>query len=199
MKISKQIVKRGQIPSKDVLISLYENHTLQEIAEIYGTTKQRVRKWFDILEIVKRSRGGGNNRKVIDDVTCEQLVSYVTSKLSNKEISKIIGCSVSNVARLLNRYKIYREYDTNEYQKYCKQVRLLSEKNYVAYYDEINPDKYPRTLCGVEGGYQLDHIRSVRECYDMQISAEECSSRTNLQIITWEENLQRRKFTKRSV
>jgi len=79
--------------------------------------------------------------------------------------------------------------DTPQYKKYRKQVDLLTEKNYVKYKDIINPDNKPRTKCGVEGGYQLDHIDPVYEGYINNISPEELAKVENLRIIPWKENL----------
>ena len=192
MKLRNQKIKYKQLPSKEEMIELYKSYTLQEIADLYGTTKTRVRRWFDKLEIPKRPQGGGNNRKVIDRVTKEQLVELVKSKKTNKEISEILGCSVSNVCRLLSKYELKREYNMSEYRKYSNKVRRLTEKIYVKYKSIINPNNYPRTLCGVDGGYQIDHKLSVRFCYDNNISEEVCASVENLQIIEWSKNLNKR-------
>jgi hypothetical protein len=79
-----------------------------------------------------------------------------------------------------------------EYDKYVNKVRKLTEQTYVEFKDEINPQDYPRTLCGVSGGYQLDHIISVKECWNRNISAENAAAKDNLQMVTWESNLEKR-------
>jgi hypothetical protein len=192
MKLNRQKIKYGKLPLKQDLVELYETHTLQEIAEVYQTTKTRVRKWFDALEIQKRPQGGGNNRKVIDSVTKEELLNLINSKKTNKQIANLLKCSVSNVCRLLNYYNLGRQNNTTHYKKYCNKVRRLTEKTYVKYQNIINPNNYPRTLCGVEGGYQIDHKLSVRFCYDNNISEEVCSSIDNLQMLEWSKNLNKR-------
>jgi transposase len=192
MKLKEQKIKYKQIPPKEELIELYKSNTLQQIANFYGTTKTRVIKWFDNLEIEKRPQGGGNNRKFIDNVTETKLIEFLKFKKTNKEIAKILGCSVSNVCRLLHRYGLKREYNMNEYKKYSNKVRRLTEKNYVKCLDIINPNNYPRTLCGVDGGYQIDHKLSVRFCYDNNISEEVCACLDNLQMIEWSKNLNKR-------
>lgn len=166
--------------------------TLQQIADHYQTTKTRVRKWFDKLGIPKNKQGGGNNRKVIDNISEEDLRKMVSEGLTNKKMSQHIGCSVSNVCRLLSKYGIKRDYKTPEYAKYNRKVRLLTEKVYADNMEKINPDNHPRTLCGVPGGYQLDHIVPIRECFDKNISPEQAADVSNLQMITWEKNLQKR-------
>jgi AraC-like DNA-binding protein len=192
MELKKQKIKYGDLPIKEELMDLYRTHTLQEIAEIYQTTKTRVRKWFDILEIQKRPQGGGNNRKVIDSITKQELFNLINSKKTNKQIASLLNCSVSNVCRLLNYYNLGRQNTTTHYKKYCNKVRRLTEKNYVKYQNIINPNNYPRTLCGVDGGYQIDHKLSVRFCYDNNISEEVCSSADNLQMLEWSKNLNKR-------
>lgn len=192
MKLNRQKIKYGKLPLKEDLVELYKTHTLQEIADVYQTTKTRVRKWFDVLEIQKRLQGGGNNRKVFDSVTKEELLNLINSKKTNKQIANLLKCSVSNVCRLLNYYNLNRQNNTTNYKKYCNKVRKLTEKNYVKYQNIINPNNYPRTLCGVEGGYQIDHKLSLRFCYDNNITEEVCSSVDNLQMLEWSKNLNKR-------
>lgn len=79
-----------------------------------------------------------------------------------------------------------------KYKEYRYLVDKLSEINYVKHYDIINPEHKPRTKCGVEGGYQLDHIYPVYEGFLNNISPEEVAKIENLRVIPWEEN-QRKK------
>jgi hypothetical protein len=79
-----------------------------------------------------------------------------------------------------------------KYKEYRYLVDKLSEVNYVKYYDIINPERKPRTKCGVEGGYQLDHIYPVYEGFVNNILPEEIARLENLRVIPWEEN-QRKK------
>jgi hypothetical protein len=53
--------------------------------------------------------------------------------------------------------------DVPAYKRYKNKVHKLSEQTYVKHIEIINPNGYPRTLCGVDGGWQLDHIKSVRK------------------------------------
>jgi len=84
------------------------------------------------------------------------------------------------------------ENEKTKYKEYRYFIDKLSEINYVKHYDIINPEHRPRTKCGVEGGYQLDHIYPVYEGYVNNISPEEISKLENLRIIPWQEN-QRKK------
>lgn len=48
---------------------------------------------------------------------------------------------------------------------------------------------YKRTLCGVEGGYQLDHIISIKEGFEKNIAPEIIGAPGNLQMLPWRDNL----------
>lgn len=75
-----------------------------------------------------------------------------------------------------------------ELQTYTRRVHWLTKKTYDKYKQEINPFDFPRSLCGTDGGYQLDHIISIKEGFEKGISPEELSQKENLQMITWKEN-----------
>lgn len=102
-----------QSPNKKDLESLYQTKTLTEIAVIYNTTRTTVSRWFDSFEIEKRPRGGGNNRKVVDSVDRKTLLK-MSKTMTNDEIAQKIGCSNSNVGRLLTFYVIKRDYHKSE-------------------------------------------------------------------------------------
>jgi hypothetical protein len=57
--------------------------------------------------------------------------------------------------------------------------------------DIINPKGYKRTLCGIEDGWQLDHIIPIKECYEKDMTPEEAASINNLRMLPWKENLMR--------
>lgn len=80
---------------------------------------------------------------------------------------------------------------TPAYKKYYNRVKKLTEQVYNDNIDIINPGRLPRTICGVKGGYQLDHIIPVKFGFDNNLPAEEIAQLKNLRIISWEENLQK--------
>lgn len=75
-----------------------------------------------------------------------------------------------------------------EFKEYSYKVRCLTEKTYKENKHILNPNNYNRTLCGIDGGYQLDHIKSIKYCFDNSISIEECSNIDNLQLLPWKLN-----------
>jgi hypothetical protein len=76
----------------------------------------------------------------------------------------------------------------DKFERYRRQVARLTEKTYVEFYQSINPENYPRTLCGVQGGYQLDHIVPVKYGFENNIPANLLAEKYNLQVIPWQEN-----------
>ncbi len=75
-----------------------------------------------------------------------------------------------------------------DYITYYNKVAKLTELTYEMAKDIINPENLPRTVCGVEGGYQLDHIFPIIEGYKSGKSPEEISDMMNLQMLPWKEN-----------
>ena len=71
--------------------------------------------------------------------------------------------------------------------EFCWKYTITYEQNK----EIINPNNYPRTLCGVKGGWQLDHIITVKECFEKGILPEDASSLNNLRMLPWKENLMR--------
>ena len=80
---------------------------------------------------------------------------------------------------------------TPEYKRYARKVHGLSQKIYEQNVNILNPNNHPRTLCGVDGGWQLDHIIPIKECFKKGITIEEASAITNLRMLPWKTNLVR--------
>jgi len=104
---------------------------------------------------------------------------------------------LSQVDRSYMQTESYRKTKSNpetpEFVKYRNRVHKLSNKTYEEYIDEINPKGYDRTLAGVDGGYQLDHIIEVRFGFDNNIPPEVLSKKENLRMLPWKTNLARNK------
>lgn len=79
----------------------------------------------------------------------------------------------------------------SEFKRYRNKVEFLTEKTYVEFIEEINPNRLPRTLAGVEGGYHLDHIISVKEGFIKGLDPEKIANKENLQMLPWLENVRK--------
>ena len=71
---------------------------------------------------------------------------------------------------------------------YAYKVRRISEQVYVEHKDLINPRNFPRTLCGVPGGYQLDHKISILKGFMFGINPTVIGSLDNLDMLPWADN-----------
>lgn len=89
-------------------------------------------------------------------------------------------------------YQRYPAYEySDDYKNYKNAVYRMSQKVYEDNIETINPNNYTRTRMGVEGGWQLDHIKPVIECFREEITIEEASDISNLRMLPWKENLMR--------
>lgn len=78
--------------------------------------------------------------------------------------------------------------ERTEMLKYSGRVHHLTKKTYETNKHIINPNDHPRTRCGVEGGYQLDHIVGIKEGFHRGIPPEELARVENLQMLPWKKN-----------
>jgi hypothetical protein len=85
----------------------------------------------------------------------------------------------------------YNNVNSKEYKTYARKVHRLSGKVYNEHIDIINPERHIRTLNGVDGGWQLDHIKPIKECFLSGLPAEEAASLDNLRMLPWKDNLMR--------
>ncbi len=176
----------------------------------YKKTLEAKRELGESIGRKSKADGGVYKRSGIDlpCPVCGTLVYHRKKELDeNKRKCCSRDCLYKNPERIEMLKNIDRSYmyeqdyidkmsstHTKEYMKYYRKVRKISERNYVLFKDEINPNDFPRTLCGVEGGYQLDHIKSLKDCWYENVDVEIAGGKENLQIIPWKENLNKRKF-----
>lgn len=78
----------------------------------------------------------------------------------------------------------FTEDDLEKYRNYNHIVRLLTRKIYRKYKNLINPNNLPIS----KTEYQIDHIRSIIDCFIDGFSPEECANYKNLQIISAHDN-----------
>lgn len=186
---------------KDPVITLHE---AGEKIGVHPGTISRWRKKLGIKGIFKRPGSPGPrpftgyyNTCLMDG--CENTFRTVPSK-DQKYCSQV--CSGKHRCQLdptiapgygQKERPWRRKPDRPAYKVYQGKVQRLTEEVYNINIDEINPMRYNRRLCGVEGGWQLDHIESIRYCFDNDLPAEYCARLENLQMLPWEHNLKKGK------
>lgn len=83
-----------------------------------------------------------------------------------------------------NGWRKYTSKELNRVNLYRDRVKRLTNENYRKYFNIINPFKLNRS----SGKYSLDHIYSVQDGFDNNVSIEIISSPVNLRMITINEN-----------
>ncbi len=90
-------------------------------------------------------------------------------------------------------YQTWEEYKQNYPMKkaYINKVHNLTRKQPLHLLE--NYDKLEKNwgVNGTKGAYQIDHIKSIDKCWRDGTPPEQCSDLSNLQIITWEDNLRK--------
>ena len=76
----------------------------------------------------------------------------------------------------------------NAFKRYANRVHWLTSKVYDLHKDEINPLGLRRTICGVDGGVQLDHKLSIKEAFLRNLPPELVAVKENLQLLPWKDN-----------
>lgn len=85
----------------------------------------------------------------------------------------------------------FTEDDLKKFRNYNRVVRLLTRKTYRKYKKLINPNDLPIS----KTEYQIDHIRSIIDCFIDGFSPEECANYKNLQIISAHDNYIKNKYS----
>lgn len=80
----------------------------------------------------------------------------------------------------------------SNFRKYRNRISVRTKKVYEEFKSEINPNNFPIGKAGIIGAYQIDHKISVRKGFDSNISIEDISSKENLQVIPWLENIKKK-------
>lgn len=122
--------------------------------------------------------------------------------IANKACSAGRPCNRKYIGQTMNKINIIRlaksrvgelngnwKKDTHAFLRYKRKVIKLTEREYEKYIDWINPNHFPRTLCGVVVGFQLDHKLPIRKAFDLGLSPEIISRFHNLQMLRWEANV----------
>lgn len=133
--------------------------------------------------------------------------NYIQLTVKNKEcghvftsrkgnlLNRNIECPVCNTVRKRKFYQDINEERHKDslatktgYTKYKHSVYKLTRASYRNHKKEINPNNLKRALAG-NPGYHLDHIVSVKYCFQNDIPVEICSDYRNLTMTEWRKNI----------
>jgi len=187
------------LTKQDVL--WWENHDMNEIMAKYkisSSTVNRAKRKYGV--IIRRRPGSGSKTPTTKEIkpclacnTPHKNDMYCSRKcMCGSEEHRKKLASIDRSYMQTEKYRsTLRKPDTLGYKRFVNRVHKLSNKTYIEHKDELNPNNHPRTRAGTNGGYQLDHIVTVRDGFDKGLSAEVLSEKNNLRMIPWKENLKR--------
>ena len=182
------------ILTKKVLVNITNN---AKFYKKYGDLKQG-----QIINVLVSDLPVNSNKIV--EVVCDDCNTQFNRSLQNlnkQDRHLCYDCTRSDVGKKMdvsnivvsNRQRIgllHPRYNMNktQFQHYKNKVYSLTKTNYIQNKGLINPNNYLRTICGVKGGYQLDHIVSIKEGFNKSIDPKIIASKENLQMLTWQAN-----------
>lgn len=190
----------------DILKDITISHN--EAAEMLGchpATVFRKRKKLGFKRPFGRPKNKTKHRTCVQ---CDIIISYQSTKIpkfcskkcyqESKKGKQCIPLHVlKNIDRSYMKTKTYSEAkskpDVPAYRKYAGAVHRATQSIYEEHKDHINPNNYPRTLAGVDGGYHLDHIVSVRWGFDNNVPVDGIARLENLRMLPWRQNVSKGK------
>lgn len=131
----------------------------------------------------------------VQNKECDHIFKSRPTNLVNRNVNcPVCNLEIKRKRCFTNNQRRHEDSIRNlpEYLQYERKVRIATRKIHQTHKQILNPKNLPIGRSGEGGAHQIDHIRSVKECYLQNIPVEECASLENLQVITWEENLEKR-------
>ncbi len=165
-------------------------------------SKECFRKYLSVFNKTNNKEKHQNQPKKVEDVwisLLETLKLDYENGLYLREIADKYNTNISRIRKTFiqlgittRKTKTRRNPTRKEYVYYRGRVHHLTQITYQKYQEDINPHNLPRTLCGIDGGFQLDHVISIREGFLLGLLPEALASKENLQMLPWKENLAKR-------
>lgn len=156
-------------------------------------------KWFEDNNMHVLSEGyigervfKGGMKITVFNADCDHTFSSLPANiLAHKMMCAVCGTQERMEKLYEANQAIIAERDLNapEWHLYKRTVRSLTESIFKEHHDRINPDNRPRGLAGEADAFHLDHIVSIRACYDHGVPVEFCAHPDNLRMIPWQHNV----------
>ena len=195
--------KFTNLTTEDIATICNPDYTAKELSIKYNIGTATVSRWRKKLQAtVPRGSKLGKKKpwQIVDRIVtkcriCNDNITHLLSrprKVCSRICQSIYMKSADKSYMQTEKYRLSKTKSTTPaYQKYRGRVDRLTQKNYNMYKDVVNPDNFPRTVSGVKGGYQLDHIIPVKHGFDNNIPPETISEVSNLRMLPWKDNLKK--------
>jgi len=130
------------------------------------------------------------NQAIVKETVCDSCANYKYEKTWNDVIT---DSHIKKMRAVKAGYQTWEEYKQKYPKKkaYQNEVHRLTRKQPLHLLE--NYDKLEKNwgVNGTKGAYQIDHIKSIDKCWKDGTPPEQCSDLSNLQIITWKDNLRK--------
>lgn len=148
-------------------------------------THEEVKNIFKKYGYKLLSKKYGNNKSILS-LKCPK-GHKIKMKLNHFLNSERCGICYKENNRGENHhsYKNYTKEELKEFKNYRMRVMQLSNQIFNKYYYQINPNKLKRGY----NDYHLDHIYTVLDGFENNISSEVISNPNNLQMMWWNDNI----------
>jgi hypothetical protein len=153
-----------------------------EIIKKRSISLKKVNHWWHD-KIAETKRKNGTNR----------LSDEHKEKISKNTIFSKTGSEHVGIKKILKECNItYDEYLSKMtlYERYKRDVMNLTKRINVTKLENFEK----RGKAGKDGAYHLDHIIEISEGYVNNLPIEEIANINNLQFITWQDNMKKRKY-----
>lgn len=148
-------------------------------------------EYIEVLSHYDGTQAYSGQRVHFKNTDCGHTFWSVPTDIFNRRVICPVCGKEGRIEDLKERNKARRtDQNYDAWLEYKGRVAYLTHKNYKANKELLNPLNHPITVCGVPGGYQIDHLLPRSVAYKLGISEEEVSHVDNLQVISWEDNRQ---------
>jgi hypothetical protein len=182
-----------------------QNNVRSEVEKRFKISSATLSRWLKENGIsCKRKLGSGGKSKPLKiEIECEVCGNpHKNKKFCSRKCMYQSDYYLNMLKSIDRSYMRTEEYANTlrnpnmaAYKKYSGNVHRLTKWTYEKYKNKINPNDYPRTLCGVDGGYQLDHIIPIKFGFENNIPPEVLAEKNNLRMLPWKQNLMRNFLT----
>lgn len=155
----------------------------------------RIREKFDILTADYDGHQQFGQKITVRNKKCLHVFEVCPRNL----VTRNINCPTCNKDSKRNKMRAFNEKRHQEAQKrligwaaYKHRVYMLTRSSFKKYKQQINPENLPVGRAGVVGAYHLDHIKSVKYCFENNVTPEDCAHWSNLQMLPWLDNIRKR-------
>lgn len=162
---------------------------LDRYSDIRKSNIKKLEKRFSFIDGIDEEINNISYIRVKNN-TCSHIFTVKYGNLLNRNVS----CPICNNERKRKLYKSYNDerhknavVNKKGFERYRHIVKKLTRNVYIANKKLINPDNHNLARSGTDG-YHIDHIVSIRYCFDNNIPEHICAHPTNLRTIHWKEN-----------